>query len=272
MGSHHEVTSVSVSMLVILYAAWHVAANLAPSLGVSQWYLILPSCLLILMGYGVFAYLTLALLRFVAAKIEPQERENADESDEDSRTRFRIRFPYFFATYWIAGSLLLGIFFIYNYLYADTKMIGYQQLRTVSQNLRTVNANQISDTVIVVVAKGVIILGALLGAGIVILGWLESQFKPEKGTVISIGLALTLGSTFFAAFLLAFVSSPPLPAVDVSVDANGSQGVEGTLLTHVDGYWYVFNPKGNLVSVPDDHVTNVNICTSTTGIGKACDA
>jgi hypothetical protein len=143
-------------------------------------------------------------------------------------------------------------------------MIGNQQLRAVSQNLRTIDATQITDTVIVVVATGVIIVGALFGAGVVIFGWLESQFESERGRVISLGLALTLGLTFFAAFLLAFVSSPPLPAVDVSVDVNGSQGVEGTLLAHVDGYWYVFNPKGNLVAVPDDHVTNINICSSTT--------
>ena len=41
--------------------------------------------------------------------------------------------------------------------------------------------------------------------------------------------------------------------------------MEGTLLTHVDRYWYVFDLKGNLVAVPDDHVTNVNICSLATG-------
>jgi hypothetical protein len=156
--------------------------------------------------------------------------------------------------------LSLVLFYVTLWLFTEPKLV-YEQLSTVG-------ADQIIDAVIVCAAASVVLLITPMGGAFVVIMWLggpEDQDESDKRKMYIFGggfaLAATLGPTFLAAFLLAFVGDPPLPAVDV----GGSQGTEGTLLTHVDGYWYVFEPKGTLVAVPDAHVTNVNICAPTTG-------
>ena len=68
-------------------------------------------------------------------------------------------------------------------------------------------------------------------------------------------------------FMLAFVNEPPLATVDLA----GSPSAKGQLLTHVDGYWYVFNQQGNLVAIPDGNVKAAEICApGTAKTAKTC--
>ncbi len=55
--------------------------------------------------------------------------------------------------------------------------------------------------------------------------------------------------------MAAATGSPPLPPVQVAACTH----IEGDLLGHVDGFWYVFDEQGTLVSIPDKDVTEVRI-------------
>jgi hypothetical protein len=61
---------------------------------------------------------------------------------------------------------------------------------------------------------------------------------------------LYVGSAVNVAF-----SAPPLPPVEISATTK----TKGTLLTHTDGFWYVFNREGDLIAVPDDEVKTVRV-------------
>ena len=51
------------------------------------------------------------------------------------------------------------------------------------------------------------------------------------------------------------VAGPPLPTVEIS--ATGE--TRGALLSHAEGFWYVFNREGELVAIPDSKVNTVRI-------------
>jgi hypothetical protein len=55
------------------------------------------------------------------------------------------------------------------------------------------------------------------------------------------------------------INKPTLPTVDI----NGDKGPKGALLTHTDGFWYVFDRKGDnrdkLVAISDDEVKKAQI-------------
>ena len=72
--------------------------------------------------------------------------------------------------------------------------------------------------------------------------WISVLF----GLVVMVVVASTIG---------AIKSEPPLPAVGVA----GSTSIDGDLLAHVDGFWYVFDEQGTLVAIPDEEVTEVRI-------------
>jgi hypothetical protein len=52
---------------------------------------------------------------------------------------------------------------------------------------------------------------------------------------------------------------PPLPTIVITATSN----MDGKLLTHTDGFWYVFEDEGKdksqLVGIPDEEVTSVRI-------------
>jgi hypothetical protein len=60
------------------------------------------------------------------------------------------------------------------------------------------------------------------------------------------------------------LDNPSLPAVDIS----GVKDVDGALLTHTEGFWYVFDVagehKGELIALRDDQVTAVTITSENT--------
>jgi hypothetical protein len=51
------------------------------------------------------------------------------------------------------------------------------------------------------------------------------------------------------------LSAPPLPPIEVSATTPTT----GKLLTHTDGFRYVFDQEGDLIAIPDDEVTTVRL-------------
>jgi hypothetical protein len=69
------------------------------------------------------------------------------------------------------------------------------------------------------------------------------------------------GLLFYVISVMTVMSQPPpLPPVSIT----GASDASGTLLTHTDGFWYVFHREGNeerwhLVAIPDDEVDIVRV-------------
>lgn len=78
-------------------------------------------------------------------------------------------------------------------------------------------------------------------------------WRPEYWFVVFFitNIALILG----AAILATLFVEPPLPTVEIT--ATGE--TRGTLLAHTDGFWYVFDQDGELISIPDAQVEVVRI-------------
>jgi hypothetical protein len=72
-------------------------------------------------------------------------------------------------------------------------------------------------------------------------------------------VVLIIASYYVLTTYIVVLSEPALPAVEVS----GVKDMEGTLLTHTDGFWYVFddagNNKGELIALRDDQVESVTL-------------
>jgi hypothetical protein len=139
--------------------------------------------------------------------------------------------------------------------------------------------NQMSDSVIgAVVSISAIVAPALVGipVGIMIASAISSS-PTEEGRVrivnrprfrraISMGLIVV----FAAALAIAAFRSPPLPPVQIDWEQQTAQGrqhtTKGDLLTHVDGYWYVYGENNkNLIAIPDDKVEQALLCSNTSG-------
>jgi hypothetical protein len=218
---------VSVYGLVLLYAGWRIGADLAPLLGVSPWRLALSVLVLLVIALSF----VLTPLSFFLAMSEFRRRKSV-----------LIAFT-FGMLFWLA--ILVILFYVTLRSIMEPKLL--------LQNLRAAGADYIIDAVIVFAAALIVMFLAPAGGFIFIIQLEDNSL--DRGLFL-LGLAMVLVPAFLAAFMLTFVSDPPLAAVDV----DGSPGVEGTLLTHVDGYWHVFNKQGNLVAIPDDKVSAAEIC------------
>lgn len=115
------------------------------------------------------------------------------------------------------------------------------------------------DAAIIVGAGTIVWFGGVVGIG----GLLET-FTPSvtpslplwKGLLAS--YFMVLATAFVAAFMLTIPSRPPLPSVEIDVKGKDKGAVNGTLLTHTDGFWHVFQPQESRVTaVPDDEVMRV---------------
>jgi hypothetical protein len=72
-------------------------------------------------------------------------------------------------------------------------------------------------------------------------------------------LAVWFGILFLAGLMQAAIAQPPLPKVEVNA-ARGEATTKGVLLTHVDGYWYVFGSRSHaLIAIPDREVDEIRI-------------
>ena len=73
------------------------------------------------------------------------------------------------------------------------------------------------------------------------------------------GLAVWFGILFLAGLMQAAIAQPPLPDVEVNA-TNGNPHIEGTLLAHTDGYWYIFVTKSHaLRAIPDSEAEDIQM-------------
>jgi hypothetical protein len=89
--------------------------------------------------------------------------------------------------------------------------------------------------------------------------FLRSPFQNDderRGNVIKAITIVLLSSSAmsFCVFVL-IAHRPPLPRVELT----GSHSVEGRLLTHAEGYWYIIEPDGHVVAIPDDEAKTTEI-------------
>jgi hypothetical protein len=121
----------------------------------------------------------------------------------------------------------------------------------------TINVGAVVDTAIVLIATWIILGGATTAASMLFIfpSEADSASKTGAGRRALFILAVIFGSALIRAFVLTMHSRPPLPTVKVS----GSENLEGTLLTHSDRFWYIFNREGELVALSDDKVETVRI-------------
>jgi hypothetical protein len=118
---------------------------------------------------------------------------------------------------------------------------------------------------VVAVAAAIVYYAAMVAA---------SMLLSRSSTRRRLRAFLTIASgAFIAAFMLTVTSRPPLPLVEITAktqEAANSQKADdalladGTLLTHTDGFWYVFEdrkdkPGSRLVAIPDDQVKKVRV-------------
>ena len=89
------------------------------------------------------------------------------------------------------------------------------------------------------------------------------RFLPKIGDRRTLLASVIGGLTvaFIAAFVLSALRAPPLP----NVQMTGKEELQGVLLTHTDGLWYVFDQKGNLMAVPDDQAGVVQVSSPAAG-------
>lgn len=88
------------------------------------------------------------------------------------------------------------------------------------------------------------VLSALAGG---ILGGLLHRGAEARWQRLAANLAVYLFA-ILGAVLLTGAEGPHLPLIEL--ECGGS--TEARLLSHSDGYWYVFDPEGRLSAVPDD--------------------
>jgi hypothetical protein len=148
---------------------------------------------------------------------------------------------------------ILLAYCLFNYL------LWSQVLRASAQSLQTRSAviGALIDTAIVEVAIILVFLGAFVASAFFEPQPSQGDNGQEMSGVFDVVIIVT-ALTFIAAFLLTIPSDPPLPRVDIDVKDKDKDAV-GTLLTHTEGFWYVFEQQGNepgskLTIIPDDEV------------------
>jgi hypothetical protein len=112
------------------------------------------------------------------------------------------------------------------------------------------------DIAIIVAASLIVSAGATWAAGTLA----GARSNPEDSKKVMLRLFIVLSASVFSgAFMLAIpTSSPPLPMVEIDIKDKDKDAV-GRLLTHTDGFWYVFEEqddqqKSRLTAIPDDEV------------------
>lgn len=110
----------------------------------------------------------------------------------------------------------------------------------------------ISTLAFVISIVGGLASGTMLNRG---LQFAEGNYLPKVVSVSNIvrGVTVSCVAVIIAAFLNSAVREPPLPTVKFSK----SSIAEGALLTHSEGFWYVFDSKGQLQAIPDDKAGSV---------------
>jgi hypothetical protein len=123
--------------------------------------------------------------------------------------------------------------------------------------------------------KILIVSGGILGAWIIIRKFSieEGRWWPKVGgwKSVSLGVAVTFFMGLIATFPLAAAKHPPLPKTKVTflgtTDENTASApgteenklLEGTLLTHSEGVWYIFDSKNVLQAIPDSQMKIIKV-------------
>jgi hypothetical protein len=86
----------------------------------------------------------------------------------------------------------------------------------------------------------------------------EDTESEDRYWVIFLAFLIVSAAAFIAAFTLAIPSNPPLPKVVIDVKER-KKNTTGNLLTHAEGFWYIFEENDNqpgrrLTAIPDDEV------------------
>lgn len=96
-----------------------------------------------------------------------------------------------------------------------------------------------------------LIVGVVIG--LVLLFTAEQGHSLRRRSFVSFSILLV--GSFIAAFVSGQLAQPPLPPVQIQ---SQGQQIQGTLLVHTDGYWYVFtNPSKALQVIPDGIAENI---------------
>jgi hypothetical protein len=149
-------------------------------------------------------------------------------------------------------------------------LLWSQVLGASAQSLQTRSAviGALIDTLIIEVAIVLVFLGAFIASAVFASNPSQGDDGQESPGVFDavITVIIVIGLTFLAAFMLTIPSAPPLPMVEIDLKDKDKHAV-GTLLTHAEGFWYVFEereerPGSKLTVIPDDEV-------KTTWISKA---
>jgi hypothetical protein len=89
----------------------------------------------------------------------------------------------------------------------------------------------------------------------------ESQYLPyiSDRRAILRGLIATFALALIAAFPAAAAKAPPLPWVKTTITED-SKNIEGYLLTHSDGSWYILREDSQVLTVvQDEQIDKVQI-------------
>jgi hypothetical protein len=74
-----------------------------------------------------------------------------------------------------------------------------------------------------------------------------------------IGILLLFVGSFIVGLPMAARAIPPLPWVKISKNPPGDALEEGRLVTHSDGFWHLFDKNNDLLSIPDERVSEIRI-------------
>lgn len=92
------------------------------------------------------------------------------------------------------------------------------------------------------------------GTASALLAALVLVWNAERGTPLHTRILVMLAILYMGAFGIGIFDSaldePPLPSV--TLNAAGTDNIEGQLLVHAEGYWHILTREGSVVSVPDN--------------------
>jgi hypothetical protein len=110
-------------------------------------------------------------------------------------------------------------------------------------------------------ARSLVISVPLMTVGIAVVA---TVFLSGKAMPLTYEVPVLFAGSFLMGVPRAITTNPPLPKVEITkkagatMEANSSPpDVAGHLITHSDGFWYLFDGNNELLSIPDDQVLEV---------------
>jgi hypothetical protein len=157
--------------------------------------------------------------------------------------------------YWDRHSIRWGLAVLVAVFVALAQWLG---LVSVQPSLGRLSGaiGSLTDVALIVGAGTIVYVVAAIYAPLLLE---EESSAPDSGLWGMLKpFLLVLSFAFVAAFMLTIPSRPPLPMVEIDIK-NTDKDTVGTLLTHTEGFWYVFErhkdqPESRLTAIPDDKV------------------